>query len=298
MAPDPAIFFESRTHSEALGSLAAFLEQRAGLALIYGHEGAGKTVVCKRFLGNVDENRFDVLLMAEPPGEIVSFLSDIARHFGVPFAPQSSADEMAEELVETLCRSRERRPVLAIDNADLLSDDAIDFMERLYRGEMPEPPASFMVILFGREELVMRLLERRMRPIRRHIVMTHFLQPLNAEEVAAYIRHRLLNAGSHGLIRFDEKVVEMLHAASGGSPAMINSICERCLAVLYEQSKTVVDGRVLQEALTKGDGGLLPGRAARTRSRKRLYITGGLVIAAVIALLCLLFLRFRPALGL
>jgi len=299
MASNPALFFESRTHSEALASLGSFLEHKGGLALIYGQEGAGKTLVCKRFLENIDKNRFDILFMTEPTNEPVSFLWEIARYFDVPLTSQSSASEMVEELVDTLRSPRERRPVLAIDCAERLSDDALDFLEELYSGgETHEPVGSLLVILFGREELVTRLLDRRMRPIRRHIVMTHYLQPLTVEETAAYIRHRLLKAGSHGFLRFDEEVVKVLHAESKGSPAMINSLCERCLEILHEQSKTVVDGQVLHHVLAKGEGDFLPGATSRFPSRLKLYIAGGLAIVAVIVLLCLLFLHYRHALGL
>ena len=73
-------------------------------------------------------------------------------------------------------------------------------------------------MLFSQKEMATRLLDRRMRRIRRQIVMTHYLQPLPPGEVGPDVRHRLLKAGSNGLIRFTKDVMDSVYAASKGTP--------------------------------------------------------------------------------
>ena len=43
LTSDPAFYFDSRTHSEALRGLQSFLHRGEGLALVYGEAGTGKT---------------------------------------------------------------------------------------------------------------------------------------------------------------------------------------------------------------------------------------------------------------
>ncbi len=242
---DPAFFFESRSHSEALKGLQSFLDQKAGLALVYGDAGTGKTLICRRFLDSVDRSRFDVGLMVNPVVDRAVFLTEVARHFNIVLPPRSSGKETAEALFRNLrTRPTGKMPVLAIDEAQDLSDDVIEVLEWLFRDETDDLKPSLRIILFGREELVTRLLDRRMGRIRRHIAMTHYLQALSPDEVGAYVRHRLAKAGSNGLIQFTEDALDGVYVASKGCPRVINTICDRCLLSLYKQSKTVVDQKV------------------------------------------------------
>ena len=64
--PNPGFFFESRSHSEAIGRLDSFLREGKGLALIYGNVGTGKAIVCRRFLDGLDKDRYNAALIVNP----------------------------------------------------------------------------------------------------------------------------------------------------------------------------------------------------------------------------------------
>jgi type II secretory pathway predicted ATPase ExeA len=295
--PDPAFFFESRSHAEALRALEAFLDREGGLALVYGGAGTGKTLMCRHFVDGIDRNRFDVGLMLNPVTDKGVFLTEVARHFNIVLPPRSSWKEMAEVLFRgLLSRPTGRMPVLAIDDAQTLTDDVLDILKELFHDEESGLKPSLHIILFGREALVTRLLDRRMGHVRRHIVITHYLQALSPEEVGPYVAHRLLKAGSNGLIRFTEDAIAGVYAASKGYPGAINVICDRCLLSLYKQSKTTADQKVLQQVLRSDNMGVLPKEARRPGSRLKVSLTI-LMIAAALALLCLLYLHFRPVPG-
>jgi general secretion pathway protein A len=303
-AVDTSFFFASRSHSDGLKALDAFIARKTGIALIYGDAGTGKTLVCTLFLDSLDKERFDACLIAHPAPEGSAFLAEIARQFNMSLPVGSSVKETADELGRCLMSRRsERMPVLAVDEAEALSDDDLDVLAGLLREGAAESGQPLRIVLFGRSELVTRFLDRGMERLRRHIATTHCLQTLSAEEVGAYIMHRLSKAGPTGLIRFTEDVLAGVHAASGGNPRIIGFICDRCLFLLQERSKTVVDAKVLREALKSENAasaadrertGSAPCPAAEARSRLKVILPAALVVLIALAVLCLWLLGFRP----
>lgn len=59
------------------------------------------------------------------------------------------------------------------------------------------------------------------------------LQPLTRKGVAAYIQHRLGLAGSQGRPNFTNWALRKIYAVSGGTPRMINNICDKALLASY-----------------------------------------------------------------
>ena len=68
--------------------------------------------------------------------------------------------------------------------------------------------------------------------------------PLELEQTSRYIQTRLEIAGSTQEI-FCPEAVALIHEASGGTPRVINLICENSLVSAYaEQSKRVIPSMV------------------------------------------------------
>lgn len=305
---DPVFFFESRSHVEALKVLTTFLDHEWGIALLCGEVGAGKTIVCRRFVESLDKSRFDVAFIPTPSTDGKLLFAEVAGHFDAALPSTFSAKEAAQALALSLALQKRRRiPVLAIDEAEALSHDALEALGELFRKETTESGESLRVMLFGRDELVARLLDGRLGHVRRHVATTHYLQALSAKEVGPYIRHRLGKAGSPDLILFSEEAVDDLHAASRGRPGIIDALCGRCLFHLYEESKRVVDREILGRALNEsgvGTGGEAPNMGVRyprllreLASHLKYFLPAAFIIVAALVVLYLLFLRFRPVPG-
>jgi general secretion pathway protein A len=302
-AVDTSFFFASHSHSDCIKALEAFIVQKTGIALMYGEAGTGKTLVCALFLDSLDRSWFDVGIIPHPAASGSEFLTDIAGQFNMPPPVGPSVREMADELRRSLVsRYPGKTPVLAIDEAEALSDDALDALAGLCHEGAADSGQPLRVVLFGRDELVTRLLDRGMERLRRHIATTHCLQTLSVEEVGPYIMHRLSKAGPTGFIRFTEDVLTGVHAASGGNPRIIGFICDRCLFLLQERSKTVVDAKVLRGALKSENTASatdqertasVPRPGAEARLRLKVILPAALIVLIALAVLCLWFLGFR-----
>ncbi len=98
LAPDPAFYFDSHTHSEALRSLRFFLAGVGGFALIYGDVGTGKTLLCRRFLEGLDREAYNAGLILNPAMDGKEFLSEALRAFDTSPVSHSTRAQLFEAL--------------------------------------------------------------------------------------------------------------------------------------------------------------------------------------------------------
>jgi general secretion pathway protein A len=252
MTPDPAFYFDSRTHSEALRGLQSFLQRKEGFALIYGDVGTGKTILCRHFLDGLDRRAHTVgfIINSMMNEDEKQFLTEVLRAFGImPRSLSTDADmfETVRSLV-TMESAQGKQSILVIDEAQLLSDDLLALLAKL-----SDPGTTgdrgLCVVLFAQEEMASRLVQHHMRYLRRRITTTHCLLPLSPDEIGPYIMHRLVTAGSCGEIRFDKNVIEKICRVSEGYARIINTVSDRCLFVLDERSKTTVNRRIINRIL-------------------------------------------------
>src|SRR5690349_3429845 len=86
ISPDPRFFFLSSQHKEALAKCQYAIEQRMGLAVIYGDIGTGKTTIARRLYQAFSDNSEYRTAMLISPGAKTenSFLREVMKEFGVP----------------------------------------------------------------------------------------------------------------------------------------------------------------------------------------------------------------------
>lgn len=63
---DPAFFFLSRRHEEALAHLFYGVSQRKGIIVLTGEIGTGKTTLCRFFLSQLDKNVKTAFILNPP----------------------------------------------------------------------------------------------------------------------------------------------------------------------------------------------------------------------------------------
>ena len=200
------------------------------------------------------------------------------------------------ETLRSLVRTeseRGKQSVLAIDEAQLLSDEVLDLLAR-HSDSKARGGSSLRVVLFAQEELAARLVNRRMRHLRRRITMTHCLRPLSPDEVGPYIAHRLATAGSHNLIGFTQDALEGIYRVSGGHARIVNIVSDRCLLLLDERSRTTVTRRIVGQVLKEEGIPTFPKGKASANDRLR-TVRLALAGAFFALILCGSLIMLRPA---
>jgi general secretion pathway protein A len=216
------------------------------------------------------------------------FLHELLKELNISHDSQSKKemfDRFQLYLLEEFQKGKET--IIIIDEAQLLSDEMLDFIRVLSNLET-EKEKILHTILFGQQELIEKLKEPRMRYLSQRITVIYRIKPLSLREVNLYITHRLLKAGSKGFLQFKEDAIKLIYSASQGYPRIVNVICDRCLLLLYSKSERTVDEDIVNAVLKEESFSTL---AEMIKIKKTLpawpYLIAGL-IAIIILVLSLL----------
>lgn len=248
IAPDPRYLYLSQRHQEALAHLLYGVNSGGGFVLLTGEVGAGKTTVCRCLLEQIPDT-CDVAYVFNPQLTVGELLQTICTEFGIAIPADTKRaktyiDAINHHLLDA--HARGRHTVLIIDEAQHLSVAVLEQLRLLTNLETSQRKL-LQIILLGQPELATKLARPELRQLAQRIVARYHLKPLEKNEVAAYVRHRLDVAGTQHRL-FPANVIERLYRLSGGVPRVINVLCDRALLGTYVQGKERVDRATLDKA--------------------------------------------------
>ena len=118
--------------------------------------------------------------------------------------------------------------VLIIDEAQNLSPPLLEEIRIL--SDLESPEKLLQVVLVGQLELRAKLKLPEMRQLDQRVSARCSLEPLNREGVAGYIAHRLgVAGGADDRVHFSPNAVDAVFRVSGGTPRVVNLVCDRAL---------------------------------------------------------------------
>jgi general secretion pathway protein A len=218
-----------------------------GLSVLVGDIGAGKTTLARRLLDALPEEEYEAALFVIIHSGVTAswLLRRIALQLGVENPAQEKL-ALLSQLYQRLMQIHEqgRKAVVLIDEAQMLETrDVMEEFRGLLNLEVPERKLISFVF-FGLPEI-----ERNLRldpPLAQRVAMRYRLEPLNADSSRSYVEHRLHTAGT-GRNPFTPAAIEVLHRVSGGSPRIINTLCDNALFEAYLAGETTVDAPRIEE---------------------------------------------------
>src|SRR4051812_7100625 len=272
LSPDPDYLYPSRVHREALDYLRYGLESHAGFVVITGEIGSGKTTLLQTLLRGLDAQTTVgriVNTMLEPR----ELLETIMIDFGLDPSGRSKPvmlRDLAEYLVDQ--RLAGRLILLVIDEAQNLSLAALEELRMLSNPET-EKSKLLQIVLVGQPNLRDKLAAPELEQLRQRITVSHHLSPLDAEETAKYINHRLRRASTGVPLEFPRDVTDIVHTRSRGVPRIINVICDATLVFGYAEERRQIDAALMADVLVELEAtGVLP--PARMASEAPVTIDG------------------------
>ena len=249
LTPNPRFLFLSKTHNEVYAHLIYGIESRAGFVEVTGEVGTGKTTILRTLLSHLDKSKSRVALIFNPKLTAFELLRNINREFGIDDDGASNPD-LIHALNAFLLAENEagRTPVLVIDEAQNLSGEVLEQI-RLLSNLETEEDKLIQVILVGQPELRHHLSDHSLRQLNQRIAVRYQLRPLNREETASYILHRLNIAGRPDGNLFSAAALKRVFACSGGIPRRVNLICDRSLLTAYSEERGVISARDVNQAV-------------------------------------------------
>jgi general secretion pathway protein A len=286
IAPDPRYLYMSERHQEALAHLLYGVNGSGGFVLLTGEVGAGKTTVCRCLLEQIPES-CDVAYIFNPRQTVEELLATICAEFGIVVPSGNTSVKVFVDCINTYlldAHAKGRHTVLVIDEAQNLSADVLEQMRLLTNLETSQRKL-LQIILLGQSELAEMLARPELRQLAQRVIARYHLGPLAKQEMADYVRHRLGVAGTQRKL-FPDSLMKSLYRLSGGTPRVINVLCDRALLGAYVQAKERVDHATLKQAARE----VFHSPAKRSRS-VMLFLLAGLLASTALAAVLL----YKPA---
>lgn len=246
-APVSRFYYNSSQHSQALTRLMYAVSNMKGLAILVGDIGAGKTTLARRLLDSLPETEYEAALLVIIHSGITAnwLLKRIALQLGVE-SPAQDKLALLSQLYQRLIQIYEsgKKAVVLIDEAQML--ETREIMEE-FRGllnlEVPERKLISFVF-FGLPEIEKNL--KLDPPLAQRVALRYKLEPFNVESTAEYIKHRLRLAGCPRM-PFEQDALEGVHRFSGGSPRLINTLCDNALFEAFLARSENISGALVQQ---------------------------------------------------
>src|SRR6266566_113944 len=248
VTPNPRYLYQSRTHAEASSSLIVGIECGVGFQAVIAPPGMGKTTILFNILEqfeNVACTAFLFQLQSDSSDLLRNFISELGGD-----ACDSDLVRMQDTINQLLVRERRagRRTILVIDEAQSLEPSVLETVRLLSNFETPGEKL-IQIILAGQAQLAHRLASAEVAQLSQRIFILTTLVPLDLEETAKYIEHRLKIAGYRGRPVFTADALKLIWESSGGVPREINKLCFNALLLARAANRMQVDLRILREVV-------------------------------------------------
>jgi general secretion pathway protein A len=241
ITPDPKFLYLSPTHQDALQHLKFGVEQRKGFIVVVGEVGCGKTTLCRRFLNELDPERFDTALILNPRINENQMLRAILHELGEETTADNPHDlvlQMNRALLSRIAAGRDI--VLVIDEAQNLSFEVLEQV-RLLSNLETDDQKLLQIVLMGQPELKAVLRRPELRQLRQRILVHCELARLDPYELAHYVNHRMSKAGWNGRPVFTASAMRKIHGFSKGIPRVVNNLCDKSLLSAYIRESDEID---------------------------------------------------------
>jgi general secretion pathway protein A len=230
LTPDPRFWFDTATHRKAMAYLGYGLAQGEGFIVITGDVGAGKTTLVGHLMATVDATRLHVIKIVSTQIEAEDLLRMVAGGLDLDSNGLTKAQLLVaiERGLHATARAG-RRTLLIVDEAQALPVSSLEEL-RMLSNFQTGGHALLQIFLLGQPEFRERLHgSDRLEQLRQRVIAMHHLDPMEADEVEPYMRHRLAVVGWTGRPHFTPDAYAALYAGSDGVPRRLNQLAGRVL---------------------------------------------------------------------
>jgi len=276
ITPDTHFFFAHSSYQEALNTLLIAARSGEGFLKVVGEVGTGKTLLCRKFLNQLETESFVTAFIPNPYLEPMTLLLAVADELGVTYPENPNQHLLLKALTEFLIATHAdgKRVVLCLDEAQAMPTESLEAL-RLLTNLETESRKLLQVVLFGQPELDIRLDEPSIRQLKQRITFSSNLGTLNAQDVEYYLAHRLGIAGYRGARLFARDAVRRLHRASRGVPRLINILAHKALMAGFGEGARYITDRYIKLAILDTESA----RARSVAARRRWLRVGALLTA-------------------
>lgn len=248
ISPNPRFLFKTPQHTEALNKCQYVVEERGGLAVVYGNIGMGKTTIARHLHDIFEESgKYTVASLVTPALRTqMSFLQAIMHEFDVQ--PKRSYYTSLVAFNEFMLKTHKdgKGCVVIVDEAQKFTPSLMDVVHTLLNYES-NTEKFLQIILIGQLEL--SALIDAIPPIKSRVAIFSELEPLNLDDTRDMIAFRWHTAsGGKRSDPFTEDALQRIFEYSKGLPREINKLCHESLMVACAQGEQQVTDKMVDDA--------------------------------------------------
>lgn len=233
LSPDPAFFYRSVQHEEALANLIYGVQSRKGFIVLTGEVGTGKTTMLECLRDYLEAQHTEFAFIFNSRINTEQFFQMIGYDLDLRCDHTSKTEVLFALNHLLITQANEgRTTVLIIDEAHSLDWEVLEEIRLLgnlenRRGKM------LQIILAGQPELDRKLDAPNLRQLKQRIVLRCSLNPFSEVDTAEYITTRMRLAGMPDQTVFSPELMSEIHLRTGGIPRLINAVCDNLLLTCF-----------------------------------------------------------------
>lgn len=247
LSPDPSFLYLGKSHRRAMNILEYGVESDAGITVISGEVGTGKTTLVRGLIRELGED-VTVGLITNTQRDFGDLLKWVLMAYHIE-TEETDRIKLYQMLVDFIRDEHDegRRVLLIIDEAQNLGPEALEDIRMLTNINV-DKDLVLQLILVGQPELVELLRKKELRQFAQRVSADYLLQPLTFQETERYIRHRIKVAGGDENL-FAQTAFATVYYHSGGIPRVINTICDMALVYGYADEAPRIRKEIILDAI-------------------------------------------------
>jgi type II secretory pathway predicted ATPase ExeA len=225
------------------------LERQAGIGLLLGPAGTGKTTVLRRMAAELaSEYRVVMVPGCHPEFTRRELLKTILFELELPFREGTTA-ELRLSLIEFLLSDAAKPSplMLLVDDAHQLSPGLLEEL-RMLSDVQADGRGRVGLVLAGLNRLEETLAHVDLEPLNQRVAARAYVRALGYDDSLEYVRGAFRSAGGNPDAVFSHDALVSLYHASAGVPRLINQLADQALHLASHNGNGHIDRPLVENA--------------------------------------------------